>query len=456
MNASTTIPRTTLGNTWTPLQIFTSGLLSLASSTIGDGTQAGGLTISGGATTTGNAYFGGNVGIGTNAPSAFAGYTNFTIATSSSGANFDFMSGTTRRSALVQQNGVFQIATLDSTPLDLQANAATVMRLTPAGNVGIGNTGPSTKLEVGSSAGQNTLRVTGNVTSNQAPVLSLYRTGSAEWTIGGGGSAVGDLSIGVNPANYNDTSLVSAAKLTITNVGNVGIGTTNPGANLHVEGTNNGEVGIRNRNWSTGSSAYSILRLYNDTANPVHLSLNSSGRSTDGGTNNATLRNDAGKLNLQGSNATGITIDTSGNVGIGTTSPRTLLFGGTAANQFGLEPRTDRADIGGAGGANLVRLGGYYNGNPIPGSAISFAAQGAAGQRGAIGFSVKATDDSTNQFEQAATPRETATRSTSPVLRERWTRRFSPMPPVRRRASNLSVILRSTQETQQCPPQISL
>jgi len=49
---------------------FANGLYSLASSTIGNGTQAGGLTISGGATTTGNAYFTGTVGIGTTLSSA--------------------------------------------------------------------------------------------------------------------------------------------------------------------------------------------------------------------------------------------------------------------------------------------------------------------------------------------------------------------------------------------------
>jgi len=43
------------------LATFNSGLLSLASTTIGNGVQTGGLTINGGATTTGNAYFGGNV-----------------------------------------------------------------------------------------------------------------------------------------------------------------------------------------------------------------------------------------------------------------------------------------------------------------------------------------------------------------------------------------------------------
>lgn len=48
----------------------TIGIIVSASSTIGNGTQAGGLTISGGSTTTLNAYFAKNVGIGTTSPIA--------------------------------------------------------------------------------------------------------------------------------------------------------------------------------------------------------------------------------------------------------------------------------------------------------------------------------------------------------------------------------------------------
>jgi hypothetical protein len=44
---------------------FLSGIYATASSTIGDGTQIGGLTINGGATTTGSAYIAGRLGIGT-------------------------------------------------------------------------------------------------------------------------------------------------------------------------------------------------------------------------------------------------------------------------------------------------------------------------------------------------------------------------------------------------------
>jgi hypothetical protein len=49
---------------------FTAGLYATASSTIGNGTQQGGLTVWGGATTTGNAYFANSIGIGTTSPLA--------------------------------------------------------------------------------------------------------------------------------------------------------------------------------------------------------------------------------------------------------------------------------------------------------------------------------------------------------------------------------------------------
>jgi hypothetical protein len=76
-----------VANTWTALQTFQSALVSQASSTIGNGTQAGGLTISGGATTTGNAYFAGNVGIGTSNPTSQLTIIGSTPSTAVLGAN---------------------------------------------------------------------------------------------------------------------------------------------------------------------------------------------------------------------------------------------------------------------------------------------------------------------------------------------------------------------------------
>ncbi len=81
---------------------FNSGIYSLASSTIGNGTQTSGLTISGGATTTGNAYFAGNVGIGTTSSIA-------TIAASSTSAN---------ALAVFDQRGTGGLLTLQSGGVD--------------------------------------------------------------------------------------------------------------------------------------------------------------------------------------------------------------------------------------------------------------------------------------------------------------------------------------------------
>ena len=88
-----------------------------------------------------------------------------------------------------------------------------------------------------------------------------------------------------------------------------------------------------------------------------------------------------------------------GKVGIGINNPQVTFQGLTSGStsRFGIQTRTDGASIDGQGGAQLARFGGWYSTNPIAGSTIDFSLQGATGQRGAIGFLTKATDDDTNQ-----------------------------------------------------------
>ena len=102
-------------NATSTLLTFSGGLLSLASTTIGDGTQIGGLTISGGATTTGNQYVGGNVSIGTT-------------------------TGNVRLS--VQSTGTSDILNL------FETGGSEVFTVLESGNVGIGDTAPGSKLDV--------------------------------------------------------------------------------------------------------------------------------------------------------------------------------------------------------------------------------------------------------------------------------------------------------------------
>ena len=93
---------------------------------------------------------GGNVGIGTTSPSSFANYTNVTIQGGSTGSNLDFKNASgTRVAAIVSNPGAdFGIETNEAVPLLFKTNSTERMRITSAGNVGIGNTSPSQKLHV--------------------------------------------------------------------------------------------------------------------------------------------------------------------------------------------------------------------------------------------------------------------------------------------------------------------
>jgi hypothetical protein len=93
-------------------------------------------------------------------------------------------------------------------------------------------------------------------------------------------------------------------------------------------------------------------------------------------------------------------IDTSGNVGIGTSSPSTyansygpVLVTGTGNNFATIQGRTD----GPSGATNSVSYGGSYQTNPINGARMFVCAAGSAGQRGIITFCTKDLDDNSTQ-----------------------------------------------------------
>jgi len=159
---------TTTANTWSQLQTFTSGLIAQASSTIGDGTGAGGLTISGNATTTGKHW----METGVASTSFMIGTTSTTTSrrltivgsdnTDFSGLqvwNYNFNAPTLsavefRLGSLTGTAKVGGIAAGSSaTDLGLytsfnNGSATEVMRLKAVGDVGIGSTSPSTRLSV--------------------------------------------------------------------------------------------------------------------------------------------------------------------------------------------------------------------------------------------------------------------------------------------------------------------
>jgi hypothetical protein len=129
----------------------------------------------------------------------------------------------------------------------------------------------------------------------------------------------------------NATSATNASGLTGTP--NITVGTitcstiTGSGQLNQITNNTDGAVGLNIKNNSSGSSAYSYLGVQNSEGTACSIFLNSSTRTTGGGINTATLRNDAGDLVLAtAGNAAYIYLKNSnGNVGINIINPKEKL-----------------------------------------------------------------------------------------------------------------------------------
>lgn len=180
-------PFTVPYNSTTTIVGFNGGLTAMASSTIGNNTQAGGLMIYGGSTTTLNAYFQSPVGInGVSNRGAFGGSGIFTIngdasngavheffrPTSSGSSNiFTLTFGDTSNSVLGQINGRTDLTGSAGLLQFSTSNGSSNlerMRITSTGLIGIATTTPYWNLTVASSTGPQIALVDGLDPANSA------------------------------------------------------------------------------------------------------------------------------------------------------------------------------------------------------------------------------------------------------------------------------------------------
>ena len=196
---------------------------------------------------------------------------------------------------------------------------STKMIIKNNGNVGIGNSSPTKELEIGTNAAAETefrmhsdgsgryfnIQSAGNFTS-------VKTTGSQNFILDSSGSA-----------GYITMVTNASERMRVNYNGNVGIGTTNPSTKLHVQGAASGYL--------FRVQGTSILNVY-DPGAAAEIGVGSGS-------------GDKLKLFSNDSLNNGITIDTSGNVGIGTTSPAEKLhvFGGAAAIE--IDSTTNEASL---------------------------------------------------------------------------------------------------------------
>ncbi|MDP7367040.1 MAG: hypothetical protein QGH83_07250, partial [Candidatus Pacebacteria bacterium] len=186
------------------------------------------------------------------------------------------------------------------------------MRITGDGNVGIGTPSPQGILHIDQGASNDHITILEAHSAGDVKLIFSQGQTAGNWGIGyddGGGVTADSFSFSYKADGY--PSLSGQNKMVLTPAGNVGIGTTSPDTQLHIQ------------NPSTSWGQYATIRLGSDTEGTNYADLKYY-RGADAAT-------EGFKLNIKGTDV--LTALHTGKVGIGTTSPVEAL---TLANSTGL------------------------------------------------------------------------------------------------------------------------
>jgi len=191
-------------------------------------------------------YTTGNVGIGTTSPatklhvSTSSGSEVLRIESTSNPLFTIYNAGT--REFYIQTQSVIDLWGQANKAMRFGTNDIERLRITSAGDVGIGTTSPSAKLDVAGSAYVRGDSTNGTFTgpgqlaikrSSGDPVLSFHgNTGTQIGNIQFQDAGTCTIGVNVNQALAFTTN--STERVRITSAGNVGIGTSSPAASLHV------------------------------------------------------------------------------------------------------------------------------------------------------------------------------------------------------------------------------
>lgn len=236
----------------------------------------------------------GNVGIGTSTPNLYTGYTTLTLDNSAKGGVIDLEKAATRIGSLNVNDGNFNIVNVAASSMVLFTNFQERVRIDSLGNVGIGTTSPSTNLQLGTFGAANQEF---RIESNGNSYFSVSTTNGLQRIYAGGAGTQSN-----EMAFYTSNSGSELESMRIDSSGNVGIGTTSPASLLDVSGA---------ITLSSAADATSYL------ASLINLDLKADND------NNSSAAYSNIRFFSKGSELARIT--STGNVGIGTTTPSTKL-----------------------------------------------------------------------------------------------------------------------------------
>ena len=291
--------------------------------------------------------FSGNVGIGTSSPSIYGSLTLtgdiFVNAVGSGGygrifananqsvfSSNNYYNGTNDLSALSGyspqldlriDDGSIRFKTSTTVAANTALSLSERMRITSSGNVGIGTTSPGSLLEVYSTS-TTTPYVAARLSSEAAASGESFTWAKIEKGNGYGGAIGGYISQGIGSGLVLGTLNGSATiteRMRITHTGNVGIGTTSPGFPLHISSSTS--QNIATFNYST-AGGYSEIQV---SSNDRSISLGQRSSTYPSGDLAYLYTPNATPFAIYTSAAERLRITSSGNVGIGTTSPAATL-----------------------------------------------------------------------------------------------------------------------------------